>query len=53
MSLLAHATRAGRPVAQRNLDKEIREETREARRIRAQLGCTWAEALRIVRKGHA
>jgi hypothetical protein len=49
MSILAHSLRAARGMhsSRRNLDREIAEETKEAKRIQQQLGCTWSEALRI------
>jgi hypothetical protein len=49
MSLLADAMRAARGLEaeRRNLDREIRDEVAEARRIQAQLSCSWADALQI------
>jgi hypothetical protein len=34
----------------RNLDKELQDEIKEAKRIQAQTGCAWSEALRIAAK---
>lgn len=49
MSLLAHAT-LGAPrmeADRRALDARIRHEVREAKRIQAEVGCSWTEALRL------
>lgn len=51
MSRLTHATYAapGFEIERRELDKTIRAETLEAKRIQREEGCTWAEAMRQVR----
>lgn len=49
--ILAHAVRAApglrAAVQRKNLDRIIRDETAEAKRIQAQTGCSWSEALRL------
>ena len=49
MSLLAHAVYAAPrfEAEKRDLDKAIQHETREAKRIQGQEGCSWTEALRL------
>lgn len=51
MSKLAHATYAapGFEAEKRALSKLIQHEIREAKRIRAQTGCAWTEALRLAK----
>jgi len=50
VSFLADSIPFRDTAASQNLDKAIRFETEEAKRIQEQTGCTWAEALRIVGK---
>ncbi len=53
MSLLAHLTYATHlgdreaRAARRELDRHIQHEIREAKRIQAEIGCSWDEALRL------
>jgi hypothetical protein len=51
MSLLAHATFAAHghdmKALRRSLDAQIQFEILEAKRIQREVGCTWAEALRL------
>jgi hypothetical protein len=52
MSILAHAVYGVRNFGaeKRTLNATIQHEIREAKRIQAQVNCTWAEALRLARK---
>ena len=54
MSALDHAIYAapGFDAEKRALDAQIQHEIREAKRVQAQTGCTWTEALRIARNNH-
>lgn len=54
MSALAHTTYAapGFEAEKRALAAQAQHEIREARRVQAQTGCTWTEALRIARNNH-
>lgn len=49
MSFLPHTTYAAPrfEAAKRNLDRAIQDEIKEAKRIQAQVGCSWNEALRL------
>jgi hypothetical protein len=49
VSVLAHATYAapGFDAEKRSLAAQAQREIVEAKRVQAQLGCTWTEALRI------
>ncbi len=49
MSVLAHSMRAARGLEprRRDLDKEIQSEIVEAKRIQKEIGCGWAESLRL------
>lgn len=56
MSLLAHSIGAAinGESARRirhELDQKIRHETKEAKSIQKQTGCSWSEALRIAKDG--
>ena len=52
MSYLADSVYAFRnaKIQRKNLDKRIPDEIIEAKRIQAETGCTWDDALRIARK---
>lgn len=51
MSILAHAIYAAPRFerAKKNLDAHIQYEIEEAKRIQAQVKCSWSEALRIAK----
>lgn len=55
MSLLAHSIGAINGESARRirheLDQKIRRETKEAKSIQKQTGCSWSEALRIAKEG--
>ena len=55
MSLLAHLVGAANGETcrriRRDLDARIKRETAEAKSIQEQTGCSWSEALRIVKEG--